>query len=183
MKESSYLCTVKAAIKRAKSRILFELFRAKAGSNEVQTLKRLEQWISECKIAWRVDFYATESDKNNQDCYVDIFRPDIKLNVYFGGKLGMSATDVQDMICQYKAFGAAKVSFHMNGQQNVDFVDETHATGTCYALATLVTEQEGKDVLTTHAVRYYDKYVKIDGRWWIAEREQYFEWSTNQTLG
>ena len=64
-----------------------------------------------------VDFYATESDKNNQECYVEIFRPDIK------------------------------------------------------------------DVLTTHAVRYYDKYVKIDGRWWIAEREQHFEWSTNQTLG
>ena len=114
-----------------------------------------------------VDFYATESDKNNQDCYVEIFRPDIKLNVYR----------------QYKAFGAAKVSFHMNGQQSVDFVDETHATGTCYALATLVTEQNGKDVLTTHAVRYYDKYVKIDGRWWISEREQHFEWSTNQALG
>lgn len=76
-----------------------------------------------------VDFYATESDKNNQDCYVEIFRPDIKLNVYFGGKLGMSATDVQDMIRQYKAFGAAKVSFHMNGQQNVDFIDENNATG------------------------------------------------------
>ena len=130
-----------------------------------------------------VDFYATESDKNNQDCYVEIFRPDIKLDVYFGDKLGMQARDVQDMIRQYKAFGAAKVSFHMNGQQNVDFVDETHATGTCYALATLVTEQDGKDVLTTHAVRYYDKYVKIEGRWWIAEREQHFEWSTNQTLG
>ena len=120
-----------------------------------------------------VDFYATESDKNNQDCYVEIFRPDIKLNVYFGGKLGMTANDVHDMIRQYKAFGAAKVSFHMNGQQN----------GTCYALATLVTEQDSKDVLTTHAVRYYDKYEKIDGRWWISEREQYFEWSTNQALG
>ena len=119
-----------------------------------------------------VDFYATESDKNNQDCYVEIFRPDIKLNVYFGGKLGMTANDVHDMIRQYKAFGAAKVSFHMNGQQN-----------TCYALATLVTEQDSKDVLTTHAVRYYDKYEKIDGRWWISEREQYFEWSTNQALG
>ena len=95
----------------------------------------------------------------------------------------MQAREVQDMIRQYKAFGAAKVSFHMNGQQNVDFVDETHANGTCYALATLVTEQDGKDVLTTHAVRYYDKYVKIEGRWWIAEREQHFEWSTNQVLG
>lgn len=46
-----------------------------------------------------------------------------------------------------------------------------------YALATLVTEEDGKDKLTVHAVRYFDKYVKIDGRWWIAEREQYFEWS------
>jgi hypothetical protein len=46
-----------------------------------------------------------------------------------------------------------------------------------------VTEQDGKDVLTTHAVRYYDKYVKIEGRWWIVEREQHFEWSTNQALG
>ena len=104
-----------------------------------------------------VDFYATESDKNNQDCYVEIFRPDIKLNVYFGGKLGMTANDVQDMIRQYKAFGAAKVSFHMNGQQSVDFVDETHATGTCYALATLVTEQDGKDFiydLTIYDLRF-----------------------------
>jgi len=40
MGKKLYLCSVKAAIKRAKSRMLFELFRAEAGSNEVQTLKR-----------------------------------------------------------------------------------------------------------------------------------------------
>ena len=61
-----------------------------------------------------------------------------------------------------------------------------------------------QDQLTVHAVRYYDKYenvfdkpneqndaciksamarkggceeTKIDGRWWITEREQHFEWS------
>ncbi|MDE6787681.1 MAG: nuclear transport factor 2 family protein, partial [Muribaculaceae bacterium] len=49
----------------------------------------------------------------------------------------------------------------------------------CYAIATLVTEEDGKDKLTFHAVRYYDKYVKVDGRWWIAERNQYFVYSTN----
>lgn len=27
--------------------------------------------------------YATESDKNNQDYYIEIFRPDVKLKVYF----------------------------------------------------------------------------------------------------
>lgn len=86
-----------------------------------------------------VDRYATESDKNNQDYYREIFRPDIKLKVYFG---------------------------------------ETHATGICYAIATLVTEEEGKDKLTLHAVRYYDKYEKVEGRWWIAEREQHFVYSS-----
>jgi hypothetical protein len=125
-----------------------------------------------------VDRYATESDKNNQDYYVNIFRPDLKLKVYFYGKLGMDITSVNDMIAQYKAFGAAKESFHQNGQQVIDFQDDTHATGTCYAIATLVTEEDGKDKLTLHAVRYYDKYVKIDGRWWIAEREQHFVYTS-----
>jgi hypothetical protein len=125
-----------------------------------------------------VDRYATESDKNNQDYYVNIFRPDLKLKVYFYGKLGMDITSVSDMIAQYKAFGAAKESFHQNGQQVVDFQDDTHATGTCYAIATLVTEEDGMDKLTFHAVRYYDKYVKIDGRWWIAEREQHFVYTS-----
>lgn len=124
-----------------------------------------------------VDRYATESDRNNQDCYAEIFRPDIKLDVYFGDTLGLQARDVQDMIRQYKAFGAAKVSFHMNGQQNLSFEDDTHASGTCYAIATLINEQDGRDVLTYHAVRYFDKYVKIDGRWWIQEREQHFCYS------
>lgn len=120
-----------------------------------------------------IDRYATESDKNNQDFYREIFRPDVRLKVYFGDKLGMDISNVEDMIAQYKAFGTAKASFHQNGQQVVDFVDDTHAIGVCYAIATLVTEEYGKDKLTFHAMRYYDKYVKVDGRWWIAEREQY----------
>ena len=64
-----------------------------------------------------VDHYATESEKNNQDYYVNIFRSDVKLKVYFGDKLGMDISSVDDMIAQYKAFGAAKASFHPNGQQ------------------------------------------------------------------
>lgn len=125
-----------------------------------------------------VDRYATESDKNNQDYYREIFRPDIKLKVYFGETLSMDINNVEDMIAQYKAFGAAKASFHQNGQQVVDFIDEAHATGTCYAIATLVTEEEGKDKLTLHTVRYYDKYIKVEDRWWIAEREQHFVYSS-----
>ena len=55
-----------------------------------------------------VDRYATESDKNNQDYYVNIFRSDVKLKVYFGDKLGLDISSVDDMIAQYKAFWSSQ---------------------------------------------------------------------------
>lgn len=129
-----------------------------------------------------VDNYATESDKNNQDYYVNIFTSDCHVRVYFNNVLGMDIKSVDELIEKYKAFGAAKESFHMNGQQTVEFQDDTHATGTCYAMAHLVTEEDGIDKLTVHGVRYYDKYIKKDGKWWIAEREQYFVFSDVRTI-
>lgn len=129
-----------------------------------------------------VDNYATESDKNNQDYYVNIFTPDCHVRVYFNNVLGMDIKSVDELIEKYKAFGAAKESFHINGQQTVKFQDDTHATGTCYAMAHLVTEEDGIDKLTVHGVRYYDKYIKKDGKWWIAEREQYFVFSDVRTI-
>ena len=129
-----------------------------------------------------VDNYATESDRNNQDYYVNVFTDDCHVRVYFNNQLGMDLTNVQDLIKAYKGFGAAKESFHMNGQQVVEFQDEEHATGTCYALAHLVNEKDGVDALTVHGVRYYDKYVKKDGNWRISEREQYFVFSDTREL-
>ncbi len=126
--------------------------------------------------------YATESDFNNQDYYVNIFRPDVKLRVYFYGELGMQVDSIDSMISQYKSFGAAKASFHQNGQHVIDFQDDTHATGIAYALATLVNEKDGVNELTFHTVRYFDKYVKVDGRWWIQERNQYFIYTASSPV-
>lgn len=130
-----------------------------------------------------VENYATESDKSNHDYYREIFDKNIDLQVYFYGKLGMDIHNVDDMVCQYKAFGAAKESFHVCGQQTVEFQDETHATGICYGQASLINEKDGKNILTQHAIRYYDTYEKKDGRWWIVARKQYFLFTTNTVLG
>ena len=146
-------------------------------------MTKLEEMQARMELKALVDNYATESDRNNQDYYVNVFTEDCHVRVYFNNKLGMDLTNVQDLIKAYKGFGAAKESFHMNGQQVVEFVDDEHATGTCYALAHLVTEQDGADILAVHAVRYYDKYVKQNGQWRIAEREQYFVFSDSRKLG
>lgn len=140
-------------------------------------MTKMEELEARQQLKELVDNYATESDRNNQDYYVNVFTQDCHVRVYFNNVLGMDLTNVKDLIEAYKGFGAAKESFHMNGQQVVAFQDDTHATGTCYALAHLVNEENGVDKLTVHGVRYYDKYVKQNGRWLIAEREQYFVFS------
>ena len=53
---------------------------------------------------------------------------------------------------------------------------------TLYALAHFVDEKDGKDILAVYGVRYYDKYVKKNGKWRIAEREQYFVFSDTREL-
>ena len=145
-------------------------------------MTNIEELLARQELKQLVDNYATESDKNNQDYYVNVFTEDCHVRVYFNNKLGMDLTNVHDLIKTYKGFGAAKESFHINGQQTVEFQDDSHATGICYALAHLVNEVDGVDKLATHGVRYYDKYIKVDGKWRIAEREQYFVFSNTCDL-
>ena len=154
------------------------------GSSSIDTekVKSFEELNARKELKALVDSYANESDRNNQDYYINVFTEDCHVRVYFNNKLGMDLKNVQDLIKAYKSFGAAKESFHMNGQQYVEFQDSEHATGTCYALAHLVNEKDGNDILTVHGVRYYDKYVKKDGKWKIAEREQYFVFSDSREL-
>lgn len=145
-------------------------------------MTKIEEVIARQELKALVDQYATESDKNNQDYYREIFMPDCHVRVYFNNELGMDLTDVETLITTYKSFGAAKEAFHMNGHQVVEFQDDTHATGICYAMANLVTEEDGANILTSHAIRYYDTYVNVEGKWMIAGREQYFIFSEKKKL-
>ena len=143
----------------------------------------IDEISSRMQLKELVDRYAVESDKGNQDYYKEIFLPDVKVNVYNGETLTSTFNKVDDMIAAYKQGGKAVASFHMNGQQVVEFQDTDHATGICYCLANLVNpDKEGKNQLTTLAVRYYDTYVRINGRWWISQREQKFVFTASPTL-
>jgi hypothetical protein len=73
------------------------------------------------------------------------------------------------------ASSTAKAVYHANGQQQVKLSDDLQsATGTAYCMATLVNEEDGRDVITTNYVRYADQYVKLDGRWYIKRRRTCF---------
>lgn len=139
-------------------------------SKKEQEMKQ-DQLFDKMEIRELVDRYAVESDKGNQDYYHNIFAPDLKLRIINGDSV-TEINGVEKMITAYKAGGAAEISFHQTGQQVVNFVDATHATGTVYLSALL-----GNGKPAHLYIRYEDKYEKIDGRWWITERDQIFVYS------
>ena len=75
---------------------------------------------------------------------------------------------------QFSAFTlVVKASHHMNGQQVITVYGDT-AVDEHYCVATLVSPEEGKDMISINYIRYRDTLVKQDGKWLIKERDQYF---------
>lgn len=132
-----------------------------------------QQIIDMAELRNLVDSYAIESDKGNQDYYRNIFAENLNLRLFSGGNV-TEIKGVEEMIKIYKAFGAAKISFHQTGQQAIDFQDADHATGVVYLTALLVNEKATKIY-----IRYEDKYARINGRWQITDRDQYMLYTEN----
>ena len=76
-----------------------------------------------------------------------------------------------------KAFAATinpcKAVYHINGQHVITLSDDK-AEGIAYCQASLVRNQDGKDMITINDVRYTDHYQKVNGKWYIQKRRTTF---------
>lgn len=147
------------------------------------TMSPLEEVQARQEIRALADYYAVESDKNNNAYYSHIFTPNVHLRVFMGDKMTSEYHNVNDLIADYsKAQSATINSFHMIGQQVVEFETNTRAKGIVYATADMVNEVNGKNIRSSYSIRYYDTYEKINGRWWITDRDQCFILSSRSEM-
>jgi len=137
------------------------------GIHAQQTISAQEM-SDRIQIRALVDNYALLSDQFKQENYNEVFHKDLKLRIHMGENVN-EINGVDNMINIYKAAGAVDISFHQTGQQVLDFTDSTHASGWVYLTALMVNQGNARHMY----IRYFDKYEKIDGRWWIVERDQY----------
>lgn len=141
------------------------------GIHAQQTISAQEM-SDRIQIRTLVDNYALLSDQFKQENYNEVFHKDLKLRIHMGENVN-EINGVDNMINIYKAAGAVDISFHQTGQQVLDFTDCTHASGWVYLTALMVNQGNARHMY----IRYFDKYEKIDGRWWIVERDQYILFS------
>ena len=125
----------------------------------------LEELIAKQEIQELVNDFSNLADDRNAQGQGPLFTEDAVLEFQMGPEGEMHEIPGRDAMAVY----------HANGQLSVTLADDLQsATDTAYCMATLVNDEDGKDVITTNYVRYADQYVKTDGRWHIKRRRTCF---------
>lgn len=113
-----------------------------------------------------------------------LFTENAIVNTYIGGELVFAMegrAQIEDVFSTFLAdFHSV---YHLNGQHTVTFQDETHATAINYCQVALVKNENVKDIIVNHYIRYNDTYEKVDGTWLIAKRIANSSISDTRELG
>jgi hypothetical protein len=123
--------------------------------------------ILEAKVALRelVDTFANLADEKRIADQMPLFTPDTKVQVYMGDTLLFDISGTRQLEETFNGFTANVTrSYHMNGQQLVE-IDGDSARGIAHCQVKLVSEEEGREVLTD---------VRREGRWLITKRIPHF---------
>ena len=131
-----------------------------------------------------VDTFSNLADEKRVAEQMPLFTPDAQVNTYIGGKLFAEAKGREEIEQVFSSFLAQFHSvYHLNGQHTVTFRSETEAEAINYCAVKLVGEQDGKQVLQDHSVRYQDTYVKQGDQWLISQRIANFMISETRVIG
>ena len=144
----------------------------------------MNQLIERQALKDLVDTFSNLADEKRVAEQMPLFTPDAQVNTYIGGKLFAEAKGREEIEQVFSSFLAQFHSvYHLNGQHTVTFRSETEAEAINYCAVKLVGEQDGKQVLQDHSVRYQDTYVKQDGQWLISQRIANFMISDTRIIG
>ena len=131
-----------------------------------------------------VDVFANLADEKRVHDQMELFTPDAHVITYADGAIIVDAygrDEIEKGFSDYIA--SAKALYHLNGQQSISEISSDKAKGICYSQATLLREIDGKTILQAIYARYQDSYIKIDGKWLIAERIATFMINENREFG
>jgi hypothetical protein len=125
-----------------------------------------------------VDSFAYYADRTKTHRQAALFVENGTLEIY------RSEPDTSKPIAVLKgrkeleeAFNGLKkynMTFHLNGQNSIKFGDDT--TGTVQCLAQHIVFEDGKRMLLTEAIRYYDTYTRQNNQWLFVKRKLIIDW-------
>jgi ketosteroid isomerase-like protein len=120
-----------------------------------------------------VDAYAHCADRRDAKGQMAMFTEDTHFVVFMNAKSDIPSQELRgrdalapvfDNLNQYEA------TTHFNGQSTVT-LNGTEATGVSYCLAHHVSAHGSEQSLMIASIRYLDKFKKVEGAWYFAQRK------------
>jgi ketosteroid isomerase-like protein len=130
-----------------------------------------------------VDAYAHCADRRDAKGQMALFTEDTHFVVFMDAKSDTPSQELRgrdalapvfDNLNQYEA------TTHFNGQSTVT-LHGTEATGVSYCLAHHVSAHGSERSLMIASIRYLDKFKKVEGAWYFAQRKLLVDWIETRT--
>jgi SnoaL-like domain len=132
-----------------------------------------------------VEAYAHCADRRDANGQVALFTPDAHFAVYMNAKEPTPSQEFHSRESLAPAFtdlNKYAATTHFVGQSTIFALTSDRAVGEAYCLAHHLTLDGDKRRLMIASLRYNDRFVKIDGVWFFAERQLYVDWVDERAL-
>lgn len=136
-----------------------------------------------------VEDYAHFVDSRDFDAVSLLFLPDGILSGYDGDVQRYRRNGRAEIVEAMRGLLRYELTSHMLGQQRIDFSDGDTAVGETYCNAQhIYTDNRDTDSTPSRrrnkvmSIRYHDRYVRRDGRWFFAERRLSFDFTETRDV-
>lgn len=125
------------------------------------------------------DAYAHCADRRDAEGQKALFTADTRFTVYMDGE-GSEPTYVLEgrdaLTPVFADLNGYEATTHFNGQSTVA-LNGDQARGESYTIAHHLFTEDGERKIMIAALRYLDRFTKLDGSWYFAERSLLLDWS------
>jgi ketosteroid isomerase-like protein len=132
-----------------------------------------------------VEAYAHCADRRDAKGQMSLFTPDAHFVVYMNAQDPKPSQELHSREALAPVFADLNkyaATMHFVGQSTILTLTGSQATGEAYTLAHHLTVEGEKRHLMVAALRYSDKFVKIEGAWLFAERLLFVDWVEERSL-
>ena len=144
----------------------------------------LPQLADRLAIRELIDAYAFCADRRDAEGQMSLFTSDTEFLVYMDSRSAKPSQTIKGRGGLRPVFADLNqyvATTHFNGQSEVE-VDGDLGTGVTYCLAHHVKEEGAGRSIMIASIRYLDRFVKREGRWYFEQRKLMVDWVDKRPL-
>src|SRR5262245_60335640 len=138
---------------------------------------RLERLLDERDLRRTAELYAQGADRRDKALWAAIFTEDAVIEAP-----GMRLTGRASIVAALDVMASLFLATQHRVHNQVVALDGDSAQGETYSTADHLSEADGKRTILTWAIRYQDRWRRLDGAWQFSHRLLVIDWTDTREI-